>query len=89
MLKALEDYKTDNSTVLSWIEDKGLEEDYFTENATDKIYSDFTDWCKVSGVKTNNITGKKTFNKEIANKFGFESKQKQRSDGKRYFIVKI
>ena len=89
VLKALEDYRTDNSTVLSWIEDKGLEEDYFTENATDKIYSDFTDWCKVSGVKTNNITGKKTFNKEIANKFGFESKQKQRSDGKRYFIVKI
>lgn len=87
--RALAEYKTENSTVLSWIDDKGLDEDYFTENATDKVYSDFIDWCKLSGIKTNNVTGKKTFNKEVVAKFGFEDKPKQRADGKRYFIIKI
>lgn len=87
--KALEDYKNENSTALSWIEDKGLEEDYFTDTAIDKIYSDFVDWCKLSGIKQNNVTGKKTFNKEIIAKYAFEDKPKQRSDGKRYFILKI
>lgn len=87
--RALAEYKTENSTVLTWIEDKGLDEDYFTENPTDKVYSDFIDWCKLSGIKTNNVTGKKTFNKEVVAKFGFEDKPKQRADGKRYFIIKI
>lgn len=89
VIRALAEYKTENSTVLSWVEDKGLDEDYFTDTPIDKIYSDFVDWCKLSGIKTNNVTGKKTFNKEIIAKFGFEDKAKQRSDGKRYFIVKI
>lgn len=87
--KALEDYKNDNSTVLSWIEDKGLDEDWFLSVPTDKIYSDFCDWCKVSGVKTNNVTGKKAFNKEVISKYDFEPKPRQRHDTKRYFVVKI
>ena len=86
---ALQSYKTDNSTTLSWIEDKGLEVDYFLDNSTDKLYSDFTDWCKTSGIKTANTTGKKTFNREIIYKFDFEDRPRQKSDGKRYFIVKI
>lgn len=89
VLKALDDYKTENSTTLSWIEDKGLDEDYFLDNSTDKIYSDFGDWCKLSGIKSGNVTGKKTFYKEVVYKFGFEDKPKQKGDGKRYFIVKI
>lgn len=89
VIRALAEYKIENSTVLSWVEDKGLDEDYFTDTPIDKIYSDFVDWCKLSGIKTNNVTGKKTFNKEIIAKFGFEDKAKQRADGKRYFIVKI
>lgn len=86
---ALENYKAENSTVLSWIEDKGLDMDYFLENSTDKAYSDFTDWCKLSGVKSANITGKKTFYKEVIARYEFEDKPKQKSDGKRYFILKI
>lgn len=86
---ALDSYKTDNSTTLSWIEDKGLEADYFLENSTDKLYSDFSDWCKTSGIKAANMTGKKTFNKEIINKFDFEDRARQKSDGKRYFVVRI
>lgn len=86
---ALEDYKTDNSTVLSWIEDKELNEDYFLDTPRDASYSDFVDWCKLSGIKTANITGKKTYFKEVASKFDFEEKPKQKADGKRYFVIKI
>ena len=85
----LERYRTDNSTTLSWIEDKELTEDYFLDNSTDKVYGDFTDWCKVSGIKSGNVTGKKTFFKEIVYKFDFEDKPRQKHDGKRYFVVKI
>lgn len=87
--EALERYRTDNSTTLSWIDDKELNEDYFLENSTDKIYGDFTDWCKLSGIKSGNVTGKKTFFKEIVYKFDFEDKPKQKGDGKRYFMIKI
>ena len=87
--EALKTYKTDNSTVLSWIEDKELTEDYFLDNARDFLYSEFVDWCKLSGIKTANVTGKKTFFKEITQKYDFEEKPKQKNDGKRYFILKI
>lgn len=86
---ALEAYKADNSTVLSWIDDKELTEDYFLEKPRDVIYSEFSDWCKLSGIKSSMVTGKKTFFKEIVQKFDFEEKAKQKSDGKRYFILKI
>ena len=87
--EALENYKSENSTVLSWIDDKCLDMEYFLDNSTDKIYSDFTDWCKLSGIKSANITGKKTLNKELTTKYNFEDKPKQKGDGKRYFILKI
>ena len=86
---ALEAYKADNSTVLSWIEDKELNEDYFLEKPRDNLYAEFSDWCKCSGIKTSNITGKKTFFKEVVQKFDLEEKPKQKTDGKRYFVLKI
>ena len=52
-------------------------------------YSEFSDWCKVSGIKAAMITGKKTFFKEVTRKFDFDERPKQRNDGKRYFVVKI
>ena len=87
--EALEIYKADNSTVLSWIEDKELNEEYFLITPRDVCYSEFVDWCKLSGIKSNNTTGKKTFFKEVAQKFDFEEKPSQKSDGKRYFVLKI
>lgn len=89
VIDALEAYKADNSTTLSWIEDKELNEDYFLDTPRDVCYSEFADWCKVSGIKSANVTGKKTFFKEVATKFDFEEKPKQKADGKRYFILKI
>lgn len=89
VIDALESYKTDNSTVLTWIDDKCLDEDYFLNTPRDVCYSEFADWCKVSGIKPGNVSGKKTFFKEVASKFDFEDKPKQKSDGKRYFIMKL
>lgn len=87
---ALEAYKADNSTVISWIDDLELTEDYLLDKPRDVLYSEFTDWCKVSGVRQNNITGKKAFNKEIINKFDFKEQPVQRNhDKKRYFMQKI
>ena len=86
---ALEAYKADNSTTLSWIDDKELNDEYFLNKPRDVCYSEFADWCKVSGIKSSNVTGKKTFFKEVAQKFDFEEKAQQKSDGKRYFILKI
>lgn len=87
--EALEAYKADNSNTLSWIEDKSLDEAFFLNNSTDKLYSDFVDWCKLSGIKSANITGKKTFYREVIHKYEFEAKPKQKADGKRYFITSI
>lgn len=89
VIKVLNEYKKENSTVLSWIDDKDLNKKYFLEQPTDKLYSDFVDWCRQSGIKANHVTGKKTFYKEIVLKYGFEDKPKQRYGGKRYFVVKI
>ena len=86
---AMEAYKADNSTVLSWIEDKELTDEYFLNRPRDTVYSEFSDWCKVSGIKSSLVTGKKTFFKEIVQKFDLEEKPKQKQDGKRYFISKI
>ena len=86
---ALEAYKADNSNTLSWVEDKGITEDYLLDTPRDVLYSEFTDWCKVSGIKANHVTGKKAFFREIVQKYGFEEKPKQKADGKRYFILKI
>ncbi len=87
--EALETYKTENSTVLSWIDDKDLNENYFLEQPRDTLYSEFVDWCKLSGIKTSNVTGKKTFFKEITQKYDFEEKPRQKKDGKRYFVLNI
>ena len=86
---ALESYMTDNSTVLSWLEDCNITEDHCLELPRDMLYSEFVDWCKLSGVKPTNITGKKAFFKELIQKFEFEEKPKKKVDGKRYFIQKI
>lgn len=86
---ALNKYKTDNSTVLTYIDDQELTELYVLDKPKDILYSEFVDWCKVSGIKTSNITGKKGFYKELIDKFGFEEKAIQKGDGKRYFIEKL
>lgn len=89
VIEALETYKADNSTVLSWVEDKELNDDYMLEKSRDELYSEFVDWCKLSGIKSGNISGKKSFFKEIVQKFEFDEKPQQKNGGKRYFKYKL
>lgn len=86
---ALEVYKVENSTVLTWIDSESLTEDYFLDRPRDALYYDFVDWCKLSGVKSSMITGKKTFFREVKDKFDYDDKPIQKSDGKRYFTIKL
>lgn len=88
VIDLMEVYKTDNSNVLSWIEDEDLTIDTFLESPRDTLYSSFRDWCIVSGIK--NTTGRKAFYKEITRKYDFDEKPMQRfADGKRYFVEKL
>lgn len=83
----LAQYQIENSNVLSWVFDKELDIDYLLDNPRDNLYSEFCDWCKVSGISM--VTGKKTFYKELKNYYNFEESTKQKHNGKRYFIMKI
>lgn len=89
VIDALDTYKTDNSNVLSWIDDLELTEDYMLDNSRDDLYDAFVDWCKTSGIKSTNVTGKKAFYKEVRERFNFDEKPRQRPDKKRYFVMKI
>lgn len=86
---ALEAYKADNSTVLTWILDEELDENYFLDRPRDQTYSEFCDWCKVSGIKPTLVTGKKTYFKEVCQRYDFDEGTRQKANGKRYFMVKI
>ncbi len=86
---ALASYIADNSNTLSWIDDNDIDIDYLLTKPSNELYSEFVDWCRQSGIKANNITGKKTFNKEIIDEYGFEGKPRQKGDKKRYFMLNL
>jgi len=89
--EALEKYKRDNSNVLTWIEEENIEIEYLLSNTTDKLFSDFKDWCTRNEVKhTSSI---RTFHKEIEDAYNFERKRVRNVEtGSRYkwqFVVKL
>lgn len=71
--EALEEYKKENSTVLTWIEEEAIPTEQLLKETTNKLFSDFRDWCVRSEIKyTSSI---RTFHKEIEESFGFERKE--------------
>lgn len=46
-----DDIKTDNDTVLQWIEDEGLDADFAEDQRPQEVYSSYHDWCQDNGVK--------------------------------------
>ena len=88
---ALEEYKKDNSNVLTWIEDEGIDTDYLLSDFTDKLFSEFKDWCVRSEIK--HTPSIRTFHKDIEDAYNFERKRvRNEQTGKRYkwqFIVKL
>jgi putative DNA primase/helicase len=68
--EALEKYKSENSTTLTWIEEEGITSHRLIGDTTDKLYSDFCDWCNRSNVK--NPPSMRAFHKDIEEKYGYE-----------------
>lgn len=87
---ALEAYQTDNSNVLMWIDDEGISTDYLLSNFTDKLFSDFNDWCSRVFVKPSSL---RTFHKDIESKYQMERKRVRNNEtGGKYkwqFVVKL
>jgi len=89
--QALEEYKKDNSNVLTWIEEEGLTTKHLLSDTTDKLFSEFKDWCTRSDIKYG--ASIRTFHKEIEGKYGFDRKRvSNKSTGDRFkwkFMVKL
>ena len=68
--KALENYKTDNSTVLTWIVEENIGTKMLTSNTTARLFSDFKDWCNRNDIKYGSSI--RTFHKEIEQKYNFK-----------------
>lgn len=85
----LEQYRIENSTVLSWVEDNNLTDDlnYFLDTPDREIYLAYTDWCKNNGVTK--PSSARAFYRDIINYFDFDENRRQRNGGKRYFVMKI
>ena len=84
----MEEYKIDNSSVLTWVDEVELTLMDVCAKPRDEIYTDFVNWCRLSNVKQ--ITGKKTFFKEMKDKFNLDEKPRQEfATGKRFFKANI
>jgi putative DNA primase/helicase len=89
--EALEEYKTSNSTVLTWIEEEGIETNELLGQPTDKLFSEFKDWCTRSEIKYQSSI--RTFHRDIEEKYNFERiRRRKEGDWKKYewvFVVKL
>ena len=89
--KVLETYRSENSTVLTWIDDEGITVEDLLSNFTDKLFSDFQDWCTRSGIKYQSSI--RTMHKEIENQYNFDRKRVRNNEtGGKYkwqFVVKL
>lgn len=82
--EAMQDYKIDNSNTLTWVYDMNINLINVCSKPRDELYTDFTNWCRMSNIKQ--ITGKKTFFKELKDFFVLEEKPRQdHLTGKRFF----
>ena len=86
--ETMESYKIDNSTTLSWIDDADIEIDLVVTKSRDELYGDFSDWCKLGGMKQ--IPTKKTFFREMREKFDLDAKPRfDNKTRKRYFRMNL
>jgi len=67
VLEALEAYKNENSTVLTWINEESIT---LLDQTTDKLYSDFADWCVRNHIKY--LPSSRLFHRDIEEKYGYE-----------------
>ncbi len=88
---ALEEYKTENSNTLTWIEEEGITIKELLSKPTDKLFSEFKDWCVRNDIKYG--ASIRTFHRDISGKYGFERvRQRKQENWKEYnwkFVVKL
>ena len=70
---ALEEYKTDNSTVLTWVSEENIEVQYLMSKPTHELFSEFKDWCNRSDIKFG--ASIRTFHKEIEERYNLQRKR--------------
>lgn len=84
-------YETANSIVLTWIEEEGVEMKHLLGSTTDKLFSDFKDWCARYDVK--HSASLKTFHNEIERKYSLYRVRVRNSETddkyKWKFVVKL
>ena len=86
--EAMDEYKIENSNVLTWIYDENIGLLDVCKKPRDEVYTDFVNWCRMSNIKQ--ITGKRTFFKEVRDFFALEEKPRQdHMTGKRFFKPSI
>jgi putative DNA primase/helicase len=85
--ETLEAYKVDNSSTLSWVDESEISREIILEKSSTELYSDFSDWCKLSGVKS--TPSRKTFCRELRDRFDLDANMRQGKNGKRYFRVSL
>ena len=83
----LEAYKIDNSSALSWVDETGITLEQIIGTPSTELYSNFSDWCKMGGVK--NVPSRKTFCRELRERFDLDASMRQDKTGKRYFRVNL
>ena len=77
--KALEAYKTDNSTVLTWIAEENISIETLMGDTTDRLFSDFKDWCNRSDIRFG--ASIRTFHKEIEEKYNLVRVRTRKPNG--------
>ncbi|MDD3369530.1 MAG: phage/plasmid primase, P4 family [Lachnospiraceae bacterium] len=73
--EALENYKINNSLVLSWISENELDRDGLTQKPRDELYLNFEGWCRISNIK--DYPDKRRFDREIMDQYNVTKKQKR------------
>lgn len=65
-----DDIKTDNDTVLQWMDDEGLDAEFAEGQRPPEVYSSYHDWCQDNGVKP---VGSRSFSGTLWHKWHVKS----------------
>ncbi|MEL7609516.1 MAG: phage/plasmid primase, P4 family [Bacillota bacterium] len=77
--KAIETYRIQSSTTLTWVAENELTVDYLTSKHTGELYYEFKTWCENEGVE--NVPKQKTFTEELKKGFDLELSEQKREQG--------
>jgi phage/plasmid-associated DNA primase len=62
-------YKTENSSILSWVSQKKISTDHMKETKFDELFAEYGVWCDVNGYKR---VGSSRFEQELSEEFNLK-----------------